>query len=264
MTARRTGAPTPDTLREGVRERYGKLAAGGGCCGERSGNSSCCGGTSGLVQMGYDPAEIETIRAGADLGLGCGNPTALLSLRPGEVVLDLGSGAGIDCFLAAKKVGPRGLVIGVDMTPEMVARARRNAREGRHRNVEFRLGEIEHLPVPDGSVDAIISNCVINLAPDQGRVYREAFRTLRPGGRLAVSDVVATRPISKRERADPSLWESCFSGAIGFAKLRRLIAHAGFEGIEIDLRTAGGAATGLHSVPPGVYPASIRAVKPAG
>jgi SAM-dependent methyltransferase len=214
--------------------------------------------------MGYAPEELASLPEGADLGLGCGNPTGLLSLAPGEVVLDLGSGAGIDCFLAAKRVGPMGWAIGVDMTPEMVAKARANARKAGFSNVEFRLGEIEHLPVPDGSVDVVISNCVINLAPDKGAVYREAYRVLRPGGRFTVSDVVATRPISEEERNDPSLWSSCSSGALEVEEIRRLLTEAGFRDVRIDLKQPAETPTTLvGQASLGVVSASIRATKPS-
>lgn len=272
MTTRRLEPVAGEKLRGQVRERYAKLATTGGCCSSSTGPSGCCGPGSSArgdesspasAQLGYSKRELAGLPEGADLGLGCGNPTALLSLRPGEVVLDLGSGAGIDCFLASKKVGPRGRVIGVDMTPEMLVKARANARSGHYRNVEFRLGEIEHLPVADASVDVVISNCVINLAPDKGDVCREAFRALRPGGRLAVSDVVATRRITKRERADPALWSSCSSGAIGVPVVRALLRHAGFTEIAVDLgpREARPASLkGPSSL--GAVPARIRAVKP--
>ncbi|MCI4334135.1 MAG: arsenite methyltransferase [Thermoplasmata archaeon] len=230
-------------IRQEVRERYAQIARGGGCCGGSSETSACCSGSSDCgdgssTVLGYSSSELAMLPEGADLGLGCGNPSALLSLRPGETVLDLGSGAGIDCFLAAARVGPQGKVIGVDMTPEMIARARRSARRAGHTQVEFRLGEIEHLPVADHSVDVVLSNCVINLAPDKAQVYREAFRVLRPGGRLALSDVVATRPISARERADPSQWPSCSSGAIEAEQVRALLVAAGFTAVELHFRSA--------------------------
>ena len=270
LTSRRVDA---DNRRGQVRERYAKLATVGGCCtpgAEPSGgcgdasSGSCSWDAGASIQLGYSPAELAALPAGANLGLGCGNPTALLSLKPGQVVLDLGSGAGIDCFLAAKKVGLRGRVIGVDMTPEMLSKARANAQSGHYRNVEFRLGEIEHLPVEDGSVDVIISNCVINLAPDKGLVYREAFRALRPGGYLAVSDVVATRPITKRERGDPSLWSSCSSGALATKTLESLLQKAGFTEISVDLgRPENRPDTLKDQGSLGVVPANIRATKPA-
>jgi ubiquinone/menaquinone biosynthesis C-methylase UbiE len=179
------------------------------------------------------------------------------------VVLDLGSGAGIDCFLAAKKVGTKGHVIGVDMTPEMLGKARENARKGHYSNVEFRLGEIEHLPVADNSVDVVISNCVINLVPEKGPVYRDAFRVLRPGGHLAISDVVATRPISARDRANPLLWSSCSSGALEARKVKTLLKRAGFKGIHLDLKIPEKVPDSLRGQASlGVVSADIRAIKP--
>jgi SAM-dependent methyltransferase len=215
------------------------------------------------TQLGYTQEQLAGLPEGADLGLGCGNPTAILGLKHGQSVLDLGSGAGIDCFLAAKQVGARGSVIGVDMTPEMLTKARQNARKGGYKNVDFRLGEIEHLPVGDASVDVVISNCVINLAPDKGRVYREAFRVLRPGGELAVSDVVATRPITAKERADPSLWSSCSSGALEVSKVKTLLKRAGFVEVRVNLRTPEKTPDSLMGQASlGVVSADIRATKP--
>jgi arsenite methyltransferase len=282
MTEDESSTSSDDLLRDQVRERYGRIASGGSCCSADSGASSgcdgdpgaytaggldretgCCGGSEALLQLGYSAEEISTLPEGANLGLGCGNPTALAALRAGQVVLDLGSGAGIDCFLAAKRVGENGRVIGVDMTPEMVAKARANAVKGNYRNVEFRLGEIEHLPVADSSVDVVVSNCVINLVPDKGRVYREIFRVLRPGGWLAVSDVLATRPISEKDRQDPAQWSSCSSGALEVGTVRKLLLEAGFDRIDLKLRQGEGVPDSLAAQDSlGVVPADVRAVKP--
>ncbi len=271
MTSPPGGVTSAGTRRRVVRDRYGEIAVGNGCCSGGPAASACCGtsaepscaGPSVLGGLGYTPQELASIPESADLGLGCGHPTSLLELKRGQVVLDLGSGAGVDCFLAARKVGVKGRVIGVDMTPEMVSRARENARKGKYVNVEFRLGEIEHLPVPESSVDVVISNCVVNLAPEKGRVYREAFRVLRPGGWLAISDVVATRPISARDRADPALWSACSSGALRPAAIERLLRKAGFDRIRLDLRNYGVPPPPLRSPSSlGVVPADIRAMKP--
>jgi SAM-dependent methyltransferase len=183
--------------------------------------------------MGYSPEEVTAIPEGANMGLGCGNPTAIASLEPGETVLDLGSGGGFDCFLAAKQVGESGTVIGVDMTPEMVSKARQNALKGKFFNIEFRLGEIEHLPVADNSVDVIISNCVINLSPEKSRVFKDAFRVLKKGGRLAVSDIVATAPLPEEARNDLALYTACISGASMIEELEDMMKEAGFSNIRI-------------------------------
>jgi arsenite methyltransferase len=258
--------------REAVRERYGTIAVGGAgtCCSSAASDCSgenaafaCCDAPRVAIQLGYTPSQLADLPEGADMGLGCGNPTAILALKPGQSVLDLGSGAGIDCFLAAKKVGVRGSVIGVDMTPEMLTKARENARQGGYKNVDFRLGEIEHLPVGDASVDVVISNCVIVLTPDKGRVYREAFRVLRPGGALAVSDMVASRPITAKERADPSLWLSCASGALEVREVKALLKRAGFVDVRVDLRRPGPIPDSLtREASLGIASADIRATKP--
>lgn len=264
MTKRPSGRVDPDRVKEQVRARYGAIATGSGCCGSSADKGACCDGEATALQLGYTVGELSHLPAGANLGLGCGNPVSLLALKPGDVALDLGSGAGVDCFLASRKVGPKGRVIGVDMTPEMLSRARTNARSGPYRNVEFRLGEIEHLPVADNTVDVVLSNCVINLAPDKEAVYREAFRVLRTGGRLAVSDVVATRRIPTRERADPTLWSSCSSGAIERDRLKTLLRRIGFQDVRVDLDPPPGAAPTLQGQASlGVLPAKIRALKPA-
>ena len=231
------GTLEPSEQRRAVRERYGEIAAGSAtCCGEANSGSEdtgreCDERTDGQ-QLGYSHSELDS--AGADLSLGCGNPTAIASLEPGETVLDLGAGGGFDCFLATREVGDTGQVIGVDMTPEMVETARENAAESDESNVEFRLGEIEHLPVADESVDVIISNCVVNLSPDKPRVFREAYRVLEPGGRLAISDVVLTAQLPDGFSADPSTVAACVGGALPIPELEAKLADAGFERITIE------------------------------
>ena len=217
--------------KELVRNWYGNVAAGAaGCCGPttKAGDASC--------GMGYSEAELASLPDGADLGLGCGNPQALAAMRLGEVVVDLGGGAGIDCFLAARQVGPTGRVIGVDMTHEMLAKARANAAKIGAANVEFRLGEIEHLPIADNSADVVISNCVINLVPDKAQVYREAFRVLRPGGRIAIADVVNTAPLPPELAADASLLCTCLAGAATTRQIEDWLAAAGFADIQITVK----------------------------
>jgi SAM-dependent methyltransferase len=221
-----------EDIRSAVRDRYAQTArqapdVGSGCG---------CGGTSHTDQLGYERSELDSIPATADLGLGCGNPTALAGLQLGETVVDLGSGGGIDCFLASRRVGPGGRVIGVDMTPEMIDRARAAARNGGFQNVEFRLGEIENLPVADGTVDAVISNCVINLSPDKGRVFREAFRALKPGGRLLVSDIVLAGELPAHVRQNAKLWAGCLAGAIPEREYLRRIREAGFSELSVVSR----------------------------
>lgn len=223
----------PTVIKEAVRERYaGHATAGTSCCSPAS-SCGCDTAPSTSEALGYDAAALAQIPEGADLGLGCGNPLAMLELAQGETVLDLGSGAGIDCFLAARRVGPTGHVIGVDMTPEMIARARRNAQSGGFANVEFRLGEIEHLPVADASVDAIISNCVVNLVPDKAQVFFEAFRVLAPGGRLSVSDIVLTGEVPLEIRDSVEAYVACLSGAILRDDYLALIEAAGFADVEV-------------------------------
>ena len=224
-----------DEVKKVVREGYAKVAKGtGSCCGPKS---SCCSAAPTAEEtsrrVGYSDEEMAAAPEGANLGLGCGNPIALASLKEGELVLDLGSGAGFDCFLAAKKVGSKGRVIGVDMTPEMLEKARENARKAGVANVEFRLGEIENLPVADGSVDAVISNCVINLAPDKARVFAEAFRALKPGGRLMVSDLVLTAELPEVVRESVAAYVGCLAGASLKADYLKAIDLAGFEDVKV-------------------------------
>jgi arsenite methyltransferase len=219
--------------KELVRARYGGIAAASAdassCCAPPAAATACCGPaeapglTEKTLRMGYSEAEIAAIPEGANLGLGCGNPQAIAALRPGETVVDLGSGAGFDCFLAAQQVGSSGRVIGVDMTHEMLKKARDNAARLGADNVEFRLGEIEHLPIDDNTADIVMSNCVINLVPDKAQVYREAFRVLRPGGRLAISDVVNTVPLSSDLAQDPSLLCGCIAGAASAGQVEACI-----------------------------------------
>lgn len=230
-------------IKEMVRARYGGIAAAGSkpdCCAPAP--SSCCGSPAVAdtpdqsLQMGYSEAELAAVPEGANLGLGCGNPQAIAAMRPGEVVVDLGSGAGFDCLLAAKQVGSRGRVIGVDMTHEMLKKARENAAKIGATNVEFRLGEIEHLPIADDTADVIISNCVINLVPDKQQVFREAFRVLKSDGRLAISDVVNTAPLPPDLQADPTLICGCVAGAASASQIEGWLAEAGFVNIRITPR----------------------------
>lgn len=222
-----------DEIRTQVRNAYAKVAGGAGGC-----SVGCCGTEAGAGSMalGYSEDELAAAPEGADLGLGCGNPQAIAALQPGEVVLDLGSGGGFDCFLAARRVGAHGHVIGVDMTPEMVTKARANARKVHARNVEFRLGEIEQLPVADAAVDVILSNCVINLSPDKPRVLREALRVLKPGGRLAISDVVALADMPDELRQSVESMTGCVSGAARLEAIEQLLRDTGFEDVRVEAR----------------------------
>jgi arsenite methyltransferase len=218
-------------IRDDVREHYAKVAQGEtGCC--DSGNS-CCNVSE---QIGYSKEDLESLPKEAEMGLGCGNPISFAGLKLGEVVLDLGSGGGVDCFLASKIVGATGKVIGVDMTPEMISKARKNAASGNYQNVEFRLGEIEHLPAGDSTVDAVISNCVINLSPSKLQVYKEAHRVLKPGGRLAVADMVALQPLPDHLKNDVAAYTGCLAGAELISRLEAWLSDAGFECIEIKVR----------------------------
>jgi SAM-dependent methyltransferase len=229
-----------DSVRQQVRESYHAVAEasdGGAGCGEAS---SCCGVSDDVqinrlisTRMGYSQAELDSVPQGADMGLGCGNPRAIASLKRGDVVLDLGSGGGFDAFLAAREIGAEGRVIGVDMTPAMISKARANAGKAGFDNVEFRLGEIEYLPVADGSVDVVISNCVINLSPEKPRVFRETFRVLKSGGRLAISDVVASTELPVDMKNDPYLHSACVAGASQVEELEAILLDAGFTAIRI-------------------------------
>lgn len=227
-----------DKIREEVRQHYAEIARNGGSC---CAGSSCCSAGSPAkgdisARLGYSAEELAAVPEGANLGLGCGNPQAIAALKPGETVLDLGSGGGFDCFLAARQVGETGRVIGVDMTPDMISKARANATRSGYGNVQFRLGEIEHLPVADGSVDVILSNCVVNLSPDKPQVYREAFRVLRPGGRLAISDVVAVKPLPAAVLGSLDAYCGCLAGAAALAELEKILVGAGFTEVEIRVK----------------------------
>jgi arsenite methyltransferase len=252
-----------DEVRAQVRTAYAKVARG-----QQDGCSIGCCGTQGdgSLTLGYTSDDLTSVPEGADLGLGCGNPQAIAALKPGETVLDLGSGAGFDCFLAAKRVGRTGRVIGVDMTPEMVTKARDNARRVDATNVDFRLGEIEHLPVLDASVDAILSNCVINLSPDKAAVFREAFRVLKPGGRLAISDVISTRPMPAELAKSMEAYTGCVAGAATEDTLKSLLIEAGFEDVAIRVRPGSGAI--MEQCMPGsadyVASATVEGRKPGG
>ena len=276
-----------EEIREAVRERYGKIARDGSgsfeasekssCCGsfenftDTKKQSSCCGPTDFSASnisavLGYSKEDIESVTEGANMGLGCGNPVALASLKLGETVVDLGSGGGFDCFLAAKQVGEAGKVIGVDMTPDMIGKARKNAEKMRTKNVEFRLGEIENLPVADNSADIIMSNCVINLSPDKARVYRDAYRVLKPGGRIAISDIVATAELPDEIKKNLKLVSACVGGAATIDETEDMLKQCGFQKIKITGRDESRAlinkwAPGSHA---GDYivSAHIEAVKP--
>jgi arsenite methyltransferase len=225
----------PDEIKKVVREEYAKFAlAGSSCC---SGAHSCCGSPPAVDEIGrrvgYSEEDLKLAPEGANLGLGCGNPVALASLKEGETVLDLGSGAGFDCFLAASQVGKMGKIIGVDMTPDMLSKARDNAVKGGFTNVEFRLGEIEHLPVPDNHVDAIISNCVINLSPEKDQVFREAFRVLKSGGRIMVSDIVLLRELPGAIKESIAAYVGCVAGAVLKDQYLDGMRSAGFDDVQV-------------------------------
>jgi SAM-dependent methyltransferase len=252
---------------EAVRERYGAIARESrSCCGP-----TCCAPDAAAegpdaTLLGYSAEEQASAPEGSNLGLGCGNPQAIAALRPGEDVLDLGSGAGFDAFLAAQAVGATGSVIGVDMTPDMLARARQNAAKVDAKNIEFRLGEIEHLPVADDSVDVVMSNCVVNLSPDKPAVYREAFRVLRSGGRIAIADVLARAPLSEAHRKDLELVVGCIGGAATIDEVRSMLDAAGF--VDIEIAETNGSQAVTESWAPGhpavaaVFSATVEARKP--
>ena len=236
-----------DNIRNAVRERYGSLARKDdesiqdeGCCGGKApaAAGACCGGTvtteNYSTALGYSDKEQAAVPEGSNLGLGCGNPIAAAKIQDGQTVLDLGSGAGFDCFLAAAEVGATGKVIGVDMTADILSKARRNAEKGGYANVEFRLGEIEHLPLADASVDVIISNCVINLSPDKPQVFREAFRVLKPGGRLCISDIVTGAPLPEKVQQDLALHCGCLAGASVVDDLKAALSAVGFTDVKIQ------------------------------
>lgn len=274
-----------ETIRQVVRERYAHAARPGGvtpetasaCCAceggpgapaEKDLSSACCcslgaAPAQAAAAIGYSREDMAHAPEGANLGLGCGNPVALASLRAGETVVDLGSGAGFDCFLAAEAVGDGGRVIGVDMTAEMVSKARENAKKAGISNVEFRLGEIEHLPVADNTADIIISNCVINLSPEKHRVFQDAIRVLRPGGRLVVSDILATAPLPEAMREDLALVSACIGGAATIEDTERLLKSAGFQEIRITTNKRIREIIAHSDIGDHVVSASIEAIKPA-
>ncbi len=272
-----------DEIRKAVRERYAQKATGKrppcsasitnirepqettkvvSCCAtpqQTASTATCCSPQQIVSKaVGYTDEQLGVIPDGADLGLGCGNPTALASLKEGEVVLDLGSGGGIDCFLAASKVGKNGRVIGVDMTPEMLERARENASKGNYRNVDFRLGEIEHLPVADNSVDVVISNCVINLSPDKAQVFKEAYRALRPGGRVMVSDIVLLKELPDAIKSSVAAYTGCIAGASRKEDYLATMVSAGFQDVEVisEVSLGTGELAGLAAS------VNVRAIKP--
>lgn len=263
-----------DEIRQAVRKTYANVATGSenieaqNCCGD---DTSCCSGVNtspDIVSMnlGYSKDEVIGVPEGANLGLGCGNPQAIAALQVGETVIDLGSGAGFDSFLAAKAVGDTGSVIGVDMTPDMISKARSNTEQSTFKNVEFRLGEIEHLPIADNSIDVILSNCVINLSPEKQQVFNDAFRVLKSGGRLAISDVVATTELPSAMQQDMELLSGCMSGAALIDDLENMLHQAGF--IDIQIKPKDESKQFIRQWAPGtkiedyVVSATIEAIKP--
>ncbi len=265
-----------DRLREVVRNAYARVATAApqaaGCCGPApSSATACCGGAGinpvSAERLGYSAEDLASLPEGANMGLGCGNPLAIAALQTGEVVVDLGAGGGFDCFLAARRVGPEGRVIGIDMTPEIVAKAPANAVKGGFGNVEFRPGEIEHLPLADGVADVVISNCVINLPPDKAQVFREAFRVLKPGGRLAISDVVATASLPAEIRQDAALIAGCMGNAAEIGDIEAMLGAAEF--VAVSMRPKDESKSFIRDWAPGrsvtdfLIAALIEAVKPA-
>lgn len=261
---------TNNHIRKAVREQYGKIAesenASCGCAVTSCCNESSSDAKTTSMELGYSSSEVNQVPESANMGLGCGNPRAIAALQAGETVLDLGSGGGFDCFLAVIEVGHSGKVIGVDMTPEMVSRARANAEKAGLSNVDFRLGEIENLPVADGIIDVIISNCVINLSPEKRRVFRESYRVLKPGGRLAISDVVAAVELPKSMKDDMTLFTGCMSGVSLITDIKSMLEDAGFEAISIKPKEE--SREFIQKWMPGskiedyVVSASIEAIKP--
>ncbi|HXF47891.1 MAG TPA: arsenite methyltransferase [Verrucomicrobiae bacterium] len=248
-------------IQDAVREHYGRIAQSPkaeGCCG---GNGCGCATTEAAENLGYTEVQRAAIPAGADLGLGCGNPLAHAALKLGETVLDLGSGGGLDAFLASKEVGPPGHVIGVDMTAAMISRARSIAAEHNCVNVEFRLGEIENLPVADASVDAVISNCVINLSSDKPRVFREALRVLKPGGRMVVSDLVLVAPLPEQVRKSVEAYVGCVAGAAMKQDYLQMIGEAGFERVEVVEERTYGVGTDLETEIEKQTAKAVRSIK---
>ena len=277
-----------EEIRSTIRERYGEIARSSVLKSEGNTTDSCCVITEKTANdckqpscccqkefsadtysetIGYTKEDMESLPEGANMNLGCGNPVALASVKPGETVVDLGSGGGIDCFLAARKAGDSGSVIGVDMTPDMISQARKNKEKVGIKNVEFRLGEIEHLPVEDNIADLIISNCVINLSPQKWQVYRDAFRVLKPGGRLAVSDILAKKPLPEDIQGNLSLVSACIGGASTVEDTRKMLKQTGFE--DISVTTINISKVLIDEILPGsnvgdyVYSANIEAKKPA-
>jgi arsenite methyltransferase len=264
-----------DDLRQNVRDAYAQVANASNEGNAHGIESSCCGvsddsaiNTLISTRMGYSDDDLDNVPNGADMGLGCGNPRAIASLKAGEVAVDLGAGGGFDCFLAAQEVGSSGYVIGVDMTPDMLSKARNNATKGKYKNVEFRLGEIENLPIADNTADVILSNCVINLSPNKEQVFKEAFRVLKPGGRLAISDVVATVALPEEMKNDPMLIAGCMGNASLVDDLEAMIKAAGFESVKIQPKDESKDFirdwAPAHNVTDYVVSASIEGIKPSG